>query len=156
VSVVSETPAIEIGLKALVTSRPRGHRGMFVMEPAASSPSAGGPVASVEGGRAREITWTGADAADGTSFAATADGFEVFKTHEVGRFVAARERGERYVPSDPRYFIAARWRGHDAPPPTSPDHFAVLEQPADEQEFSGWFVADGWPAWTRRASRRGL
>ncbi len=152
VSVVPETPAIEIGLKdPRDLERVRAAvAGMLTMEPMGAldfrvevRPS----YPPRDGGRAREITWTGADAADGTSFAATADGFEAFKTHEVGRFVAARERGERYAPSDPRYFIAPRWRGDAAPPPTSPDHFAVLEQPADAAErLSGAMIVDVRPA----------
>lgn len=152
VSVVPETPAIEIGLKdPRDVERVRAAiEGMLVMEPAGELDFRVEVLPSyppVEGGRAREITWTGADAADGPSFAATADGFEAFKVHEVGRFAAARETGVRYVPSDPRYVVAARWRGDAAEPPTSPDHFAVLEQSRDGAEFLfGAAVSDVRPA----------
>lgn len=152
VSVVPDTPAIEIGLKdpSDVERVRAAVAGIPTLEPAGELEfrvDARPSYPPRDGGRAREITWTGADAADGASFAATADGFEAFKTHEFARFVSARERGDRYAPSDPRYFIAARWRGDAAPPPTSPDHFAVLEQPADERErLSGRIVADVRPA----------
>ncbi|MBL9088427.1 MAG: hypothetical protein JNM10_14905 [Planctomycetia bacterium] len=152
VSVVPETPAIEIGLRdprdvervraavaGLSTSEPMGSLD-FRVEVLPSSPPR-------DGGRAREIPWAGASAAGGVAFPATADGFEAFKVHEVGRFAAARESGERYVPSDPRYVLAGRWRGEAAEPPTSPEHFAVLELPAEGAELlSGAALSDVRPA----------
>jgi len=89
--------------------------------------------------RKRNRVWIGATGSvptDGTApetFDDSAAGFEKFKAREVERFKQFRDNGERYQPLDARYRLVTRFRGDNAPPPSKPDDFVVLEEPTDPQ-----------------------
>ncbi|MBL9085559.1 MAG: protein translocase subunit SecD [Planctomycetia bacterium] len=109
--------------------------------------------------RKRTRVWVGAQGpakADGSereTFDDSFDGFTKFKAREVERFKEFREKGEKYAPLDPRYYVVPRFRGENAAPPSRPDDFAVLEQPAiEEQRMSGQILADVRPGQDRRGS----
>jgi preprotein translocase subunit SecD len=89
--------------------------------------------------RAREHVWQGArgsgDASGDSkeSFEGTTTGFFDFKTREVERWKQAQEKGEPYVPLDPRYRVVPRERTERA----SPDDFALVEEPREPAERLG-------------------